>query len=68
MQHWIVVVTDGSKPTEAYGAYNNSADAQAHKPFDQQTAEGLAANLNQFMQTRGFAVALPLAETMQPGV
>lgn len=65
--HWVVVTTN-TDPPHAYGAYNDSADEQAHKPFDEQTAKELAASINEFETTLGSATAMPLEETMQPGV
>jgi hypothetical protein len=70
MTDWAVITTSpyGGRPAYAYYAFDESADDQAGKPFDEQTARQLAANINQFHQTRGWAYALPLQQTLQPGV
>lgn len=66
---WIVYTYDQKSECHAYYAYDNSADDQAGVPFTQQDAEELAANINQFNATSGVhAMALPLEQTLQPGV
>lgn len=77
---WIVCVQlpavpagDGSPGTPArleyWGAYDNSADAQAHVPFTEDVATQVAAGINAgHANTGASAMAYPLAETLQPGV
>jgi hypothetical protein len=68
---WIVYTyhAGATPPCHAYGSYDSSADTQAGVPFDQATAESLAANINAFSGTSGVtAMALPLEQTTQPGV
>lgn len=77
---WIVCVSlpaippDNTQPgqparLEYWGAYDNSADAQAHVPFTEEVAKQIAADINQnHSQTGASAMAYPLTETLQPGV
>jgi hypothetical protein len=70
---WIVytyqVGGNGESVCHAYGSYDSSADAQADVPFTQETATALASNINGFSGTSGVhAMALPLEQTVQPGV
>jgi hypothetical protein len=65
---WIVNTYRGTE-FHAYGSFNQTADADADKPFDQATAEALASNINSMTATSGIeAMALPLEQATQPGV
>lgn len=66
---FIVYTYKADGECHAYGSFDSSADAQAGVPFDEVTARGLADSINGFTETSGVkAMALPLEQTLQPGV